>query len=294
MNEVLFHDDMGLIKSNRYLHTASDAAKEALFYLQETGALQANGLHRSHREGLESYLFFIVQEGSGILEYSGNTYELSKGDCVFIDCHGEYTHMTHDISWTLTWVHFNGPNVARVYSEYLRYGGRNCFRSRDFEKYQEILRQIRQIKKKDGPASFVTDMRIHEKLSALLMLLIEDAYDSKRESGLSVKRSDIQNVKTYLDNHYKSRISLDELSHTFFIDKYYMVAVFKERYGVTISNYVTRLRIDCGKKLLRFTDKTIEEIGDQCGLGGGNYFARVFKKTEGMSPGEFRRQWKEK
>ena len=45
------------------------------------------------------------------------------------------------------------------------------------------------------------------------------------------------------------------------------------------------------KRMLRFTDKSIEEIGLECGIGELNYFSRVFKKLEGISPSEFRRLW---
>ena len=45
------------------------------------------------------------------------------------------------------------------------------------------------------------------------------------------------------------------------------------------------------KGMLRFTDKSIEEINFECGIGELNYFSRVFKKLEGVSPREFRRVW---
>ena len=46
------------------------------------------------------------------------------------------------------------------------------------------------------------------------------------------------------------------------------------------------------KQLLRFTDKTVEEIGAECGLGAPHYFSRMFREVEGVPPSEFRKQWK--
>ena len=43
--------------------------------------------------------------------------------------------------------------------------------------------------------------------------------------------------------------------------------------------------------LLRFTDQTVEAIGRECGVEDANYFSRMFRKVEGISPGEFRRMW---
>lgn len=43
--------------------------------------------------------------------------------------------------------------------------------------------------------------------------------------------------------------------------------------------------------MLRFTDMTLEEIAIAVGMNGGNYFSRMFKKIEGISPREYRKQW---
>lgn len=46
-----------------------------------------------------------------------------------------------------------------------------------------------------------------------------------------------------------------------------------------------------GLDMLRFTDMTLEEIAIAVGMNGGNYFSRMFKKIEGISPREYRKQW---
>ena len=98
-------------------------------------------------------------------------------------------------------------------------------------------------------------------------------------------------VKEYLDQNYATRITLDELSKAFYINKYYLTRVFKEQYGQSITNYLTSLRITHAKQLLRFSDKTVEEIGLECGLGALHYFSRVFKEVEGVAPSVYRSQW---
>ena len=61
---------------------------------------------------------------------------------------------------------------------------------------------------------------------------------------------------------------------------------------MTITAYVLSVRITRAKSLLRFTDMSIEEVGAASGMSDANYFARSFKKMEGMTPGEYRRLWK--
>nr|MCR5202608.1 hypothetical protein [Lachnospiraceae bacterium] len=87
-----FHE--GIVSSNRILYTASDFAKQSLMYLQEIGELVANKPHKSSRDNLSSFLFFIVESGSGKLYYEGEETELEEGDAVFINCSKGYSHET--------------------------------------------------------------------------------------------------------------------------------------------------------------------------------------------------------
>lgn len=94
MNEYLFHGN--LVTTNRILYTPSAFARANLLHLQETGVLQAQKPHTSKRKDLISYLFFLVEHGSGTLQYEHSEYPLHSGDCVFIDCRKSYAHFTSD------------------------------------------------------------------------------------------------------------------------------------------------------------------------------------------------------
>lgn len=87
------------------------------------------------------------------------------------------------------------------------------------------------------------------------------------------------------------KIVLDHLSERFFINKFYLTKIFKETYGTTINSYLISKRITGAKQLLRFTDKTVDEIGNAVGMEDANYFSRMFRKVEGISPSEYRKQW---
>ncbi len=283
----LFHDE--LVESNRIIYTPSDFAKSSLFHLQETGSLQAKFVHTCSRTNLSSYLFFIVESGSGTLCYDNISYSLFQNDCIFIDCRKPYAHSTSNHLWKLKWVHFYGPNMNMIYQKYLSRGGTSCFKSANLNLYLEALEQIYTIAISD---SYVKDMKIHEKLSSLLVLLMEDAWNPQRAESSSEKILDIQKIKEYIDENYIQKISLDNLSEKFFINKYYLLRLFKERYGFTVNDYIIRLRITKSKQLLRFSEMTVEKISYECGINSPNYFARLFKKIEGISPAEYRKLWK--
>ena len=57
------------VSSDRMLYTPSEFARSNLMHLQEIGSLQATKTHTSKRQNLDSFLFFYVKDGEGILDY---------------------------------------------------------------------------------------------------------------------------------------------------------------------------------------------------------------------------------
>lgn len=274
--------------SARILYTPSAFAKQALLHLQETGILHATSPHTSRREDLSSLLFFIVLSGEGLLSYSGETYPLKAGDCVLIDCRKPYSHSTSVNLWSLQWVHFYGNHVSEIYAKYLQRGGKCCFCPHNFDTYRELLTEISQIAR--GTDS-IRDMLLCEKLTSLLTLIMKETtpLESKQQEAT---KDTLNRLKEYLDTHYTDKISLDELSAGFFINKFYLTRVFKEQFGQSVNSYITGRRITKAKQLLRFSDMSIEEIAGECGFTDANYFSRTFKKIEEITPGAFRHNWR--
>lgn len=312
------------VSSKRIIYTPSSFARSSLIHLQETGTLEATHPHKSERTGLGSCLFFTVLEGDGRLTYDGKMYELEKGDCVFIDCKKAYSHetplmqsgqasqhsqaLTHlqpsknriDGLWSLQWCHFYGPNMNAIYRKYMERGGQPVFLTQQQSAYRAILDTLYNIA---GSDDYIRDMRIHEKLSSLLILLMGDAWNDSLDQRISTREAqkidvstgdggsvDIQEVKEYLDSNYLQRLTIDDLASRFYINKYYLMSLFKERYGMTINAYLNQVRVTYIKQQLRFTDKTVEMLALELDIEP-TYLSRLFKKIEGIPPSDYRKQW---
>ncbi len=279
-----------IVASDRVLYTPSGFARSNLLHLQEIGRLTAKRPHVSSRKALVSCLFFMVADGEGTLTYEGKTYELTKGSCAFIDCRKAYSHATSpNRLWTLEWCHFDGPTLAQVYEKYVERGGRPVFKPDAPETFRETWEKLFALAK---GTDYVRDMKINEGLGTLLTLLMVESWHPEEAAQLAVKKSSVVPVRAYLEENFAGKITLDELSAKFFVNKYYLTRVFKEQYGQSINTYLLGIRITHAKHLLRFTDKTVEEIGMECGLGALHYFSRVFRSVEGMPPRKYREQWK--
>ena len=185
--------------------------------------MQAVHPHISQREDLVSFLCFIVLSGEGELSYEGQTYQLSEGDCVFIDCRKAYSHSTgYESSDDHTTVdnHVasveNAPSLPAVYEKYKEHGGRPVFHPDDLVSFTSILTDFYDLA---SLSDYIRDMRINEKLGTLLTLLMEQSWHPESVT-VSRKRMELSAVKEYLDEHYTEKIMLEELAEKFFINKF--------------------------------------------------------------------------
>ena len=304
MEQELFNPQSSSVSSSRIIYTPSTFARTSLLHLQEVGSLQAIHPHTSKRSDLVSFLCFVVLAGEGELSYEGQTYQLHSGDCVFIDCRKAYSHSTgysggegsNDHTtvenkstnlWSLQWCHFYAPSLPAVYEKYKERGGRPVFHPGDLTPFTSLLTDLYNLA---SSSDYIRDMRINEKLGSLLTLLMEQSWHPESVT-VSRKRLELAAVKEYLDEHYTEKLTLDDLAERFFINKFYLSKIFKETYGTTVNNYLISKRITRAKQLLRFTDMTVDEVGVAVGMGDANYFSRMFRKVEGISPREYRKQW---
>lgn len=304
MEQELFNPQSSSVSSSRIIYTPSTFARTSLLHLQEVGSLQAIHPHTSKRSDLVSFLCFVVLSGEGELSYEGQTYQLGAGDSVFIDCRKAYSHSTgysgredrddhttvenkNANLWSLQWCHFYAPSLPAVYEKYKERGGRPVFHPADIKPFTDLLTELYNLA---AASDYIRDMRINEKLGILLTLLMEQSWHPE-SVAVSRKRLELSAIKEFLDAHYTEKVVLDELADKFFINKFYLSKIFKETYGTTINNYLISKRITRAKQLLRFTDMTVDEIGAAVGMADANYFSRMFRKIEGISPREYRKQW---
>lgn len=98
----------------------------------------------------------------------------------------------------------------------------------------------------------------------------------------------VSRVKAYIDENYAKEISLDDVSRMVDISPYYFSKLFKQEVGENFIEYVTRTRIKNARHFLEDTRYSIKEVCVMSGYSDPNYFSRIFKKYEGMTPSEYR------
>lgn len=98
-------------------------------------------------------------------------------------------------------------------------------------------------------------------------------------------------ITRYLQEHLEEEISLSVLAEEFHLSAQYISQLFKSEIGVNFLTYLTNIRMEKAKKLLISTSLSIAEVSEQSGYGDYRVFAKAFKKSEGITPSQYRREF---
>ncbi|MBQ6811076.1 MAG: helix-turn-helix domain-containing protein, partial [Firmicutes bacterium] len=94
----------------------------------------------------------------------------------------------------------------------------------------------------------------------------------------------------YIRRHYKERITVHQIAEKVHLSDSYLSHIFSETFGRTITEYITSVRIEYAKTLLAEPGSSISEIALECGFEDVSYFSRVFKKSEGITPRDYKKK----
>ncbi|MEG1779803.1 MAG: response regulator [Clostridium sp.] len=100
----------------------------------------------------------------------------------------------------------------------------------------------------------------------------------------------VRAVVEYLREHYKEPIGLTEAAETVSLNPAYLSYLFKQELGYGFSNYLLELRMECAKALLRSTNYKVKDVVMQSGFNDYHYFSKTFKRLNGVSPIDYRKE----
>ena len=119
-------------------------------------------------------------------------------------------------------------------------------------------------------------------------LALEIAAGDCAMENSSISRQ-VENVHEYITDHYMEHLSLSDLAAQFFVEPSYLSRKFSQKYGETITAFITRCRMDRAKEMMKDELNKLEVISFKVGYDDYNYFSRVFRRFEGKSPSEYRK-----
>lgn len=126
----------------------------------------------------------------------------------------------------------------------------------------------------------------------LKISLFEKRVYSKDETEKHDERT-ITGITRFLQEHLAEEVSLAVLSDVFHLNAQYISQLFKNEIGVNFLAYLTNIRMEKAKKLLLSTSLSVAEVAEHSGYGDYRVFTKVFKKNEGITPSQYRRDFLE-
>lgn len=274
--------------SIRMILTPSSTARSTYFYTQEVGYFKTFYPYFSERQNLDSFLIVYTVSGRGYLEYEGQTYTITKGQCFYINCEQHHLYRTaRDENWELLWIHFNGNSALGYYREFTRNGFQILNVRDDFFMERTLWRIIALYQKKDLTTELVTSNLINGILTELLLQTATNNADTFLIPDY------IREIVREIDKNFKSGLSLSYFEEFTHRSRYHILKEFKKYIGVTIHEYIITARISCAKELLKYSELPVSEIAFETGMNNVTHFINLFKAREGTTPLAYRKAWRE-
>ena len=240
-----------------------------------------------------------IMEGEAVETINDLEYEVRRGDMLFINYKsthsfmpkGAFTYINLSISPEVIASRLiHNANAFELltlssFEELTRGEGGSVIRfsPKELHTIECILEDMHTEFKSDFPDR---DTVLVSYLEIVIAKLIRKLYPTGIESE---KNEEIwNNLFSYIHENLDKRLSLPELAKKCFFNPSYFSRVFKERFGITLADNLTKERTTHAAKLLQETDYTTEHIAGICGYGDKSSLYRAFRKEYSVTPSEYR------
>lgn len=239
----------------------------------------------------------FVKEGQCTFDISGEAYTIKKNQIVLISA--LENHSTHSIhtpyhryvfvsSMNLCSDYIHDPIMASAFV-------RSNHRLGVFDLTPETANEIEGYFKILVSETAGHNVKWKERCAATLFNILILLYRSNPEAFAMKKNPEDLNIifaiKDYIDHNYNQPLSLEMVAESFYINKYYLSHQFKEIIGYGFKKYIQLIRINKAKILLQNTNFTVSEISTKIGYDNVNYFIRLFKEKEDMTPYQYHKMF---
>lgn len=162
----------------------------------------------------------------------------------------------------------------------------------DYGYYNKIMKDCFQsFIKNDEDFQLIGKTYLYSILNSLLAELQPINTRKSNMRSISSNYDNIMELKDYIDNNFKKRITLKQLSKMFNLSPNFLCKIFKEIVGKSPIDYLVHLRISKAKEMLLNTIMPINEIAYACGFDNDTYFYTLFRKKVGLTPTSYRQQY---
>ncbi len=156
---------------------------------------------------------------------------------------------------------------------------------------KEIIKKASTEYMKNNCEELITDIPViySEMMKSFMNILEIIAQFMTDTHRMTVKDRDLADaVKNYIHKFFGKPLTVRVLCETFGCSRTTLMNKFREKFGITIGDYITKYRLSRAKIMLKSSTQSIKAIACDCGFSDQNYFTKVFKYEFGLTPTEYR------
>ncbi len=125
--------------------------------------------------------------------------------------------------------------------------------------------------------------------SPWFMRLLDVLFDSIPRESSAFQNEHVRAVQRLIRSEAGRELTLTSAAEVLGLNPSYLSRVLKEKTGRTFMDFITEARIESSREMLLNTDLKVEEISDKIGYSNANYFIKIFRRHNGVTPGEYRK-----
>ena len=266
--------------SHYYIYTPSTQALKTFFYPTSIGYFHYEAGYSLTRSSFDSFLLMTVKKGQCELIIDSKVMPVYENQIILLDCYKPHSYQTAT-GYEAEWLHFDGP-LAREYYELLQQTLGNVFSLKTPYLFNKIFHNIYQLFHDKQP---ISEPMISQNIT---IILTEALLSHSLKSNYTKSTDTIQDIVAYINDHLSENMTLNDLAVRTALSPYYFTRLFKKKTGFTPHQYIITARINYAKYLLQNTDTSVKIIGFDTGFASESNFCTAFKKSEQMTPREYR------
>lgn len=160
---------------------------------------------------------------------------------------------------------------------------------------KEIGCDTRTLEQEDTEDVLSESSKSLENAIAYAKKIISQAIALRDQNSGNKNRSILKTAVDFIDSHYMEEdMSLNKAANAANVSANHFSALFSQNMGQTFIEYLTNLRMNKAKEYLRCTSMRSSEIAGEIGYKDAHYFSYLFKKTQGMTPSDYRKAREDK
>lgn len=129
-----------------------------------------------------------------------------------------------------------------------------------------------------------------ENLCLWILKITQKFVDAVDESKDIKNLQVIQKAAEYMRVNYTEKLTIDDIAKAVYLSPCYLSKLFKQELGCTIMEFLTKVRVEEAKRLLKNPRYTVMQVASQIGFDDPSYFTKVFKRSEGITPSQYKRK----